>query len=87
MESILTSIPPDSYAVDTFDLSENALTFVPTALVQYTQLISLSLAKNQITEIKSGDLTLGAAVVSLDLSENAIGSIASDALPSKWSVC
>jgi Leucine-rich repeat (LRR) protein len=82
MEGILSSISPDSYAVDTFDLSGNSLTYVPTSLVQYTQLISLSLATNSITEIKAGDLTLSDAVISLDLSSNSITQIASGSLPS-----
>ena len=34
MEGILTTIAPTSYAVDTFDLSGNSLSYVPNSLVR-----------------------------------------------------
>ena len=84
MATILALIPPNSYSVDTFDLSGNLLTIVPTGLTQYSQLISLNLASNLITAVRAGDLTLSAAVVSLDLSSNQMTTIASGSLPSEW---
>ena len=68
--------------VDVVDLSNNSLTQVPSNLPQsFPQAKKLSLAKNQITSIGSGQLTLAATVTSLDVSSNNISSIATNALP------
>ena len=71
--------------VDVVDLSGNALTLVPSNLPQsFPQTKKLSLAKNQITSIGSGQLTLTATVASLDVSANNISSIATNSLPGLW---
>jgi len=68
--------------IDTFDLSGNLLTEVPANLaLQLSNVTSLSLASNGLTSIGSGELNLKATVVSLDVSNNSISTIATDARP------
>jgi Leucine-rich repeat (LRR) protein len=74
---------PSTTPVDTFYLQGNALTFIPSGLTQFTQLTTIDLSGNQITAINTAELTLSAAVISLDLSSNLIAQIASGSLPSK----
>ena len=81
MASKLAKCPASSYSVDTFFLDGNALTVVPSALIDYPLLDRLSLANNKITSVKKGQLTLSAAVVQLDLSSNQIDAIDADSLP------
>jgi hypothetical protein len=81
MASKLSKCPSSSYSVDTFILDGNALTVVPSALIDYPLLDRLSLANNKITSVKKGQLTLSAAIVQLDLSSNAIDAIDTDSLP------
>ena len=83
VKTVIDKLVDAMTSVDTFNLQGNALTFIPSRLTSFSELTTINLSKNQITEIKAGDLTLSPAVVSLDLSENSIASIASDALPSK----
>ena len=83
VKTVIDKLVDAMTSVDTFNLQGNALTFIPSRLTSFSELTTINLSKNQITEIKAGDLTLNPAVVSLDLSENSIASIASDALPSK----
>ena len=81
MASVVSLFAPAN-PVDVVDLSGNALTQVPSNLPQSFPLVtSLSLAKNQITSIEDGQLTLAATVASLDVSTNNISSIAANALP------
>ena len=81
MASVVSLFAPAN-PVDVVDLSGNALTQVPSNLPQsFPQAKKLSLAKNQITSIGSGQLTLTATVASLDVSANNISSIAANALP------
>lgn len=68
-------------SVDTMVLDGNMLTKVPSGLVNFTQLSTLSMAYNQITSILSNDLTLSAELISLDLSNNTISDIETGALP------
>jgi hypothetical protein len=84
--SKLEKCPASSYPVDTFDLSGNSLTVVPSGLTDYPLLVNLSLANNQITSVKKGQLTLPATVVLLDLSANAIDAIDADSLPGEFSL-
>jgi len=83
MVKIFTKIPA-STPVDQLDLSGNLLTRVPANLTQYPTLNNLSLASNFITSIASGDLTLPANVVVLDVSKNLISSVSKDSLPANY---
>ena len=67
--------------INTLILDENRLTQVPTNLAQLANVTTLSLASNGLTSIGSGELNLKATVVSLDVSNNSISTIATDALP------
>ena len=67
--------------IDTFDLSFNQLKNVPANLAQFVNITTLSLASNGITSIGLDELNLKATVVSLDVSNNSISTIAADALP------
>ena len=69
--------------VDRMDLSGNLLTRVPANLTQYSTLTNLWFASNSITSIASGDLTLQANVIILDVSNNSITNIANNSLPGK----
>jgi len=81
MASLVSLFTPEN-PVDVVDLSGNVLTKVPSNLPQsFPQANKLSLAKNQITLIGSGQLNLPATVASLDVSTNNITSIAASALP------
>ena len=84
MASKLKKCPASSYPVDMFDLSGNALTVVPSGLTDYPLLVHLSLANNQITSVKKGQLTLPAAVLHLDLSSNLIDAIDVNSLPGEF---
>ena len=81
MASKLAKCPASSYSVDTFFLDGNALTVVPSALIDYPLLDRLSLANNKIASVKKGQLTLSVAVVHLDLSSNQIDAIDTESLP------
>ena len=83
MAKIFTKIPA-STPVDQLDLSGNLLTRVPANLTQYPTLNKLSLASNSITSIASGDLTLPANVIVLDVSKNLISSVSKDSLPANY---
>ena len=71
--------------VDTINLDFNRLVQVPaSALKQYPNFKSLSIASNQITAIGADDLNLPATFVLVDLSNNNISSVApSGAFPRK----
>ena len=80
MKEKLGKIPADSYSVQSMDLSGNNLSAVPSEIASYPLLDIVSLASNQIRALVSGDLSLTAVVVSLDVSFNQISSIAEGAL-------
>ena len=59
----------------------NQLKNVPTNLAQFVNVTSLSPGTNGLTSIGLVELNLRATVVSLDISNNSISTIATDALP------
>ena len=67
--------------LDTLNLRNNSITFVPKGLAQYTRLVDLVVSFNAITKINLDDLNLPAPVVNLDLSFNTITAIANSSLP------
>ena len=69
--------------LDTLNLRNNSITFVPKGLAQYTRLVDLVVSFNAITKINLDDLNLAAPVVNLDLSFNTITAIANSSLPGK----
>ena len=74
---VIVKVAPTT-PVDSIDFSGNRMTKIPSNITQYTRLISLSFASNQITSIISNDLNLAADnVLFLDLSNNRISSISS----------
>ena len=81
MNAIIATASTITAPIDTFDLSFNQLQNVPANLAQFVNVTSLSLASNGLTSIGSGELNLKATVVSLDVSNNSISTIATDALP------
>ena len=81
MNAIIATASTITAPIDTFDLSFNQLKNVPANLAQFVNVTALSLASNGLTSIGTGELNLKATVVSLDLSNNSISTIATDALP------
>jgi Leucine-rich repeat (LRR) protein len=80
MKAIIYNVPSTT-PVDTFDLSGNQLTAVPSGLTQFNELTNLNLSTNAITAVETGQLKLTVAVKSLDLSFNQISAIAASSLP------
>jgi len=83
MKGIIDNVPPTT-PVDTFDLSGNQMTSVPSGLTQFNELANLNLSTNAITAVETGQLKLPAAVKSLDLSSNQISVIAASSLPGNY---
>ena len=80
--AVATLVDKISWApIDTLILDGNLLTQVPANLAQLANVTTLSLASNGFTSIGSGELNLKATVVSLDVSNNSISTIAANALP------
>ena len=64
-------------------LSDNNLTYVPTRLSQFENLVLVVLSKNKISAVKNGDLALASPQAnSIDLSNNQIKSIENGSFPS-----
>ena len=80
MTKIVGNIPATT-PLDILIMSKNTLTKIPDSLPQYTQLTTLSVASNAITSVATGQLSLTADLVSLDLSSNSISNIADNSLP------
>ena len=68
-------------AIDTFDFSNNTLTAVPSGLPQFTTVVNLNVASNQITSVGATELQFTANVSLVDLSSNQIKSIEPGAFP------
>jgi len=80
MEAVVKKIEATT-PVDTMDLSLNLLTQIPKGLTQFAQLANLNVSSNVITAVNSGDLSLTGSVTNLDMSSNAIATIADSSLP------
>ena len=87
MKTIVNNIPATT-PVDTMDLSSNQFTQIPKGLTQFAQLANLNVSFNAIAAVNSGDLSLKGTVTNLDMSSNAIATIADSSLPgdlsSQW---
>ena len=81
METVFSKIPVTA-PIDTVDLSNNSLTFIPNYLTTYPELANVILATNNITSIGSNDLQLVGNVTLIDISSNQITSIADNSFPS-----
>ena len=83
VELVLTKVPTTNAMVGIV-LSDNDLTYVPTRLHQFENLVMVDLSNNNISAVKNGDLALASPQTNtIVLTNNSITSIEDGALPSE----
>jgi len=83
VETLLNKVPVTNAMVGVV-LSGNDLTYVPTRLSQFENLVAVDLSNNNISAVKNGDLALASPQAnSIDLSHNLIKFIENGSFPSE----
>ena len=83
VETVLNKVSVTSAMVGLV-LSGNNLTYIPTRLSQFENLVLVVLSNNSISSVKKGDLVLASPQANLiDLSNNQIKTIENGSFPSK----
>lgn len=81
MEQIILAIPAE-LNIDTLDLQNTGLSVVPPGLTKFLYIQTLSLSRNNLNVIKTGDLVLKSASLSwLLLSDSNIQIVEDNSLP------
>jgi len=83
VETLLNTVPVTNAMVGIV-LSGNDLTYVPTRLAQFQNLVLVVLSNNKISAVKQGDLALASPQANtIDLSNNQIKTIENGSFPSE----
>ena len=83
VETLLNKVPVTNAMVGIV-LSDNNLTYVPTRLSQFLNLVAVDLSNNNISAVKQGDLALASQQANtIVLTNNSITSIEEGSFPSE----